>query len=529
MSIQQLPNAERDTQLIPFEFTNFGGGDNFDLPPTAIPVNASWDSQNVDFDKTTASKRTGYNTTALQVGGVSITVAGGSVRLIEEFFDTNNKQWIIIATNSKVYTFDVINSILTDRTPAVATNGVLTEAVVGVSFFGKYFVTNNVDQPYYWDGVAALFVYLTGTGAPQRAMTVKPFGAHLIWGGVRDSVLGEKPFRVVWSDFQNGLLYNAGDSASVDLEDTNDNIIAQEVVQNFMAIGREKSIWNCQFIGSPFFYRFDRKVDVDGIVGARLFIKTPLGLMGLSKNNIILYNGASVKYIGQGIINDLLQLSNKYIRNGHMIYNDLLSRVEVFVTGRTDGFIDRMYAYSILYATWRKIVYNNYIMASGKFKSTTFPVWTVAFPNNQFWVAFPIKWADLGASQLSPQVVYGDDIGKVYDKTGVANDNLVAIQGYFKSQVSELNYPGFKEVQVIELLVKGQVTGILTVNLLAYDDGFNITSYGPYTLDMTKVPVPKIYLNAQGRYFSLHILNNNLNETYEVRLARLYYNPRTTF
>jgi hypothetical protein len=186
-----------------------------------------------------------------------------------------------------------------------------------------------------------------------------------------------------------------------------------------------------------------------------------------------------------------------------------------------------MYGYSILYATWRKTVYNNFIMASGKYKNTTFPVWTVAFPNNQFWVAFPIKWADLGASQLAPQVVYGDDTGKIYDKNGVANDNQVAIQAYFKTQVSELNYPGFKEVQVIEFIMKGQASGILTVNLLAFDDGFNITTYGPYTIDMTKIPIPKIYLHAEGRYFSIYPVNNNLNETYEIRLARLYYKPRT--
>ena len=522
-------SVEKDTELVPFEFKEFSGGDNFDLPPTAIPQNASWDSLNVDFDRAVVSKRTGYNTTALQVGGVSITVSGGPVRLIDEFYDVNQKQWIIIATHTKVYTFDTTLLVLTDRTPAVPPNGVLTEAYVGASFFFKYFVTNNIDQPFYWDGVAALFVYLTATGAPLRAMTVKSFGAHLLWGGIKDSVLGEKPSREVWSDFQNGLVYNSGDAGSVDLEDTSDGIIAHEIIQNFLAIGRDKSIWNAQFIGTPFFYRFDRKVDVDGISGARLFLKTPLGIVGLSKNNVILYDGGVVRYIGTGITTDILQLSGRYIRNGHVVYNDGLYRIEIFVSSRPDGLIEKMYAFSVLYNNWRKISYNNYIMSAGKFKTTSLPVWTVAFPGNQFWVAFPARWADLGASLIYPQVVYGDDSGKIYDKTGIANDNLLAIQAYFKGQVSELGYPGFKEVQVIEFILKGQSPGFLTFNLLAFDDGFNQTVYGPYTIDMTKVPIPRIYLNAQGRYFSIYPLNNNLNETFEIRTVRLYYKPRTVF
>src|SRR2546430_2164922 len=445
-------SVEKDTELVPFEFKEFSGGDNFDLPPTAIPQNASWDSLNVDFDRAVVSKRTGYNTTALQVGGVSITVSGGPVRLIDEFYDVNQKQWIIIATHTKVYTFDTTLLVLTDRTPAVPPNGVLTEAYVGASFFFKYFVTNNIDQPFYWDGVAALFVYLTATGAPLRAMTVKSFGAHLLWGGIKDSVLGEKPSREVWSDFQNGLVYNSGDAGSVDLEDTSDGIIAHEIIQNFLAIGRDKSIWNAQFIGTPFFYRFDRKVDVDGISGARLFLKTPLGIVGLSKNNVILYDGGVVRYIGTGITTDILQLSGRYIRNGHVVYNDGLYRIEIFVSSRPDGLIEKMYAFYVLY-----------------------------------------------------------------------------IQAYFKGQVSELGYPGFKEVQVIEFILKGQSPGFLTFNLLAFDDGFNQTVYGPYTIDMTKVPIPRIYLNAQGRYFSIYPLNNNLNETFEIRTVRLYYKPRTVF
>jgi len=509
-------NFDIGTELKLFEYRDFGGGSNSELDPISIPPNACWDTKNTIFERGTAAKRIGY-------AAPFITGLVGQVQMIEEFIDNVQKQWVIIVTTKRVYVYDVAAKTTTDKTPTGGDlTGVLEEPVSGVVFFGKFFVTNYRDRPFYWDGGAGLFLYLTVTGAPLTALSMIAFQAHLIWFNIVDAVDGNKPFRAVWSDFQNGLVYNSGEAGAADLEDSSDAIIGVEFSSNFLAIGREKSIYTSQFVGSPFFYRFDRKVENNGIIATKSMVRTPIGIVGLSNANIISFAGAKEQLVGQSIIRDLLLLSNLFIKSAFAIYDDSEQKWKLHVSHRADGKPDTIYEYSTLYGTWAKHNFGHFITAVGKYKNKTFPLWT-DFPNP--WSTYSVVWGTPLTSSIAPQIVYGDENGNIYNKTPQFSDNGVAIEAYFNTWASELDYPGFKEVQIVQPIIKKQIVGSLTIFVFASDDGETFTQYGPYTVNMAVTPTPKIFPMVWGRWFYFRIFHNTLNQSFEIKKLRVFYMP----
>jgi hypothetical protein len=511
------------TELQWFEIENLEGGLIADLPVQNVPPVAVYDSLNVDFERRMAFKRGGY-------GAAWITGLTDPVCWIDEFIDATNKRWLIIVTTKRVYTYDIAGTTLTDRTPAAGTpllTGTITDPVSGCEFFNKYYVTNNRDKPMYWDGSAADFVYLTGTGAPERALCVAPFGSHLLWGNIKDTVDGEKYARVIWSDFQNGLVYDptAGtlEAGENDLEDTDDHVIGFERLGNILLVGRRKSFFECQFVGAPWFYKFSPAVKIYGLLATRTLKETPLGAIGLTNANVILYTGSREQLIGtEKITSYLSQLLLLNVNGAFAIFDDNEQKWKLFVSHRTDGIPDTMYSLSTQYATFSRHKFNNLITAVGKYTFATYPKWS-DFPNG--WGTYFNRWGDPLTGGISGQLAYGDYGGNIYNKTADFSDAGVAIPAYFKTGASELNYPGGKELAIIQFYLKKQVTGSINVYIHYSLDGENFLTYGPLPCDMTGTQFARVFAGVYGKFFSIGVEQNVLNEGFEIRKMRLGYMP----
>jgi len=510
-----------------FDLLNTGIPDLRKLPPNAI-----FDSINVFFDNGIIIKRTGYIVIQLNVAGDN-----SAIRWLDEWYDSTNQQHIMIITDTKFIEYNPNNNTFTDRTPVGGLFGLLSGPVSGYGFAGKYFMTNDVDKPFYWDGVAANAIFLTTAGAPTRASTVVGFASHLLWLNVNDAVLGYQPQEIVWSDFNNGLVYNSGDAAVVTIEDTNDVINAAEVMFNFLAIARDKSIYDSQFIGFPFFYRFDRRVEKDGIIAANTFRRTNQFVLGFSKNNnIIGFDGSNEQpYIGLPIKNDILNgivdvNAYKNIRGGWKSFYEIAqSRWHMLVSHRSDGVPNLEYQYSLASEPspiWSKHQYLDLVTALGTFTKQLAPTWNQL---TNAWNTYTIRWNDTTVSQLNPIILLGDSTGDLYQiAPNTYSDNGVAISAYFKFMLKDLGMPNWiKELNRLQFTLTKQSVGILTVHVFESDDGFDFTEalHSPWTLDMTKSIIPYVDVMAQGEFFYLKVEDNNINETFEIREIRASFIP----
>jgi len=488
---------------------------------TKMPKNSVQDSLNVRFLDGSVIKRPGYTT--------YLTGLTGRVRLIDEWYDANAVQHLIIATDTNVYEYNVATGVNTDRTPTGGLHGVTGSVYQGVGFYGKYFITNNVDQPLYWDGIAAKFVFLTTTGAPVKSQTVVAFSSHLLWLNVQDSVLGLQPQEIIWSDNQNGLTYNSGDAAVVTLEDTNDAIIGTEIVQNVLAIARQKSIYISQFIGFPFFYLFQRRVEKYGILATNTFKKTETNILGLDPNGVLAFDGANLDaYVGEPVKDDIIALvpQNPFISGAFATFDLTGIAWRLFVSSRVDGNPDTEYEFHDLFKCWAKHSYAVPITAIGSFKfGAQYPLWSQLTSG---WNTYQIHWNDPLTSALGPAILYGDMNGNIYITQTASNDNGQAINAFFKTIPSELELSGWiKELWRLQFILTQQTTGILTVHVYASDDGevFTEAATSPYTLNMANTPIPFIDVFATGCWFYLYVLDANLNETFSIREIRATYMP----
>ena len=532
MALQSAPVQEQD--IITYALNNFGGGLRYDLPSEKIPDNCVQDSLNTIFDAGQISKRFGYLSPIYTVADHS------KVRWIDEWLDGNQVRWLIIVTDTKMLSYNIATNTFTDITPVGGLTGNLGKAVHGAAFSGKivgvltflYFITNGVNRPFYWDGTAANAVFLNVTGSPVSAVTVAAFESHLMWFNVQDSILGNQPQEIIWSDFNDGLNYSSGDAAIVTLEDTNDAIISVEQIYSFLSVGRDRSIYTSQFIGFPFFYRFDRKVEKDGIFATNAFVRNNTTIIGLTKTGVISFDSSSESpYIGQPIIQDLIAgiidvSSSDLVGSTFAKFDQGENKHRTFISHRADGVPDTEYAYSVLYQNWSKHQYANLITAIGQFQGQYPYTWNL-LPNP--WNSYSILWSSIYKSGLIPIIVYGDNLGNIYFQFPTYSDAGTPITAFFKTKAFETQrHPDWiKELQRIQFILAKQLTGTLIIHVFKSDDGKNFieANNSPYTLDMSQSISPYVDISADGQWFYFHVIDANANEGYVIDEIRCGYVP----
>jgi hypothetical protein len=493
----------------------FSGGLNTDMPATKIPDDTVWDSLNVYFEHDSVLKRPGYKY-------LNTCPDNQPVRWIDEWFDSAGNQQVVIATNAHIYTWDISGNTFTDRTPLGGLTAIASVNFSGCAFAGKYFLTDSIDKPCYWDGVTATFTWLTTAGAPVSARDVIGYANHLMWFNVNDPTQGYQPQEVIWSDNKNGLVYNSGDAGAAILEDTNDVIIAVEMVTDYLAIARSNSIYLCSFVGYPWFYQFNRRIERYGAISTQAFIKTELSILGLSHNNICAFDGANLDpFIGQPIIRTLKSTfpSNQYIAGSYAVYDTNTNRWRLWVSSRQDGYTDTQFTYSTLYKNWsiQTSAPQDPITAVGFATYGHYPRWQDITTT---WANTPTRWSDSEGTLISPAMFFGDISGDIYLGNSGMDDNGQPILSHFKTKQSDMQMPGWiKELNRLQFILDPLSIGTLTIHVYQSDDGLNYTEAdnSPVTLNMNGNPTPFVDVFAVGSHFYLNIVHNNLAEWFSIR------------
>lgn len=512
--------------LVVFEANNFLGGLHYDLPAHKIPDNAVADSLNVIFDDGSISRRSGLQDFAYLP-------PGSPIRWIDEFYDKTGDLWMIFVTDSKMYVYNATDNGWNDVTPTEGLFGGVAYPVTGVGFYGYYFVTNDVDPPFYWQPGMANALNLTGTGAPLRATCVAAFFNHLMWFNVDDPNLGFQPQQVTWSDNQNGLVYNDGDAAVAQLEDTNDYITSCEMIFSYLCVARNKSIYVCEYIGYPYFYAFFRRVEKDGILATKSFRKNAFNIMGLSRENIISFDSSTeTPFVGEPIKKDLFSkiidpiAYTNVLGSPHAAFDQVAQKYRFFVSHRIDGEPDTEYAYSVKFQNWSKHQYAFPITALGSADVQSYLYWDVA---TRTWQSATVEWRNPSTSPLSPNMFYGDITGEVYSTLGNDyTDNGIGMPAWFVSKAYEFHHPDWiKELQRIQFIMSGSTKATFTVNVYSSDDGYNFNEApaSPVIMDGSQNPMPYVDVFCTGQWFQIMVTNNNPGQYFEIWNIRFSYEP----
>jgi hypothetical protein len=261
-----------------------GNSLNFEVDPEFLGLAQYQLATNVDMDRRSLKKRPGLATFFSGISGIPM--------LIQDFVDVTNTRWIMVATTTKVYTFQEASLVLTDRTPAGYSTAIQTSPAQGVTFQFKWFLTNGQGF-WYWDGVAATLLALPA-GSPQSGRALLPFGNHLqllnvvTSGGVAD------PYKIAWSDFLAGTVWTTGDALSVDIVDGNDAMMGAAFSGRTGVIFKTDSVWVETPIPSPLFYQFDRKSDYSGCIATATIANIPgMGVGHLWRDDYYVFDGVT--------------------------------------------------------------------------------------------------------------------------------------------------------------------------------------------------------------------------------------------
>ena len=533
MAVARRNTPATQNNLVIFEASNFMGGLHYDDPPNKISDNAVSDSLNVIFDNGNIARREGLWYWAYFE-------PGSPIRLIDEWYDQNGNQYMIVVSDSRAWAYDVAAGTWQNITPASqfpggiqTLYGDLAHPVTGQGFYGYYYFTNDVDPPMYWHPGMPQAEYLTGAGAPARATAVAAFFNHLMWFNVDDYTLGYQPQQVTWSDNQNGQVYNTGDAGIAQIEDTNDVITAVEMIFSYLCVARDKSIYVCEYIGYPFFYAFYRRVERDGIIATRSFQKNSFYVMGLTQENIIGFDGSTEQpYIGEPIRDDLFSgvldplAANDVLGSFHAKFDIAAQKYRLFTSHRVDGETETEYAYSVKFNNWSKHRYAFPITAIGTADVKSYMTWDEA---TRQWQVSTVQWRSPTSAPLSTNVFYGDMTGQVYSTLGQDyTDDGVSMDAWFVSKAYEFHHPDWiKELQRIQFIMSGSTKATLNCHVYSSEDGFNFHEAlnSPLIVDATSDPMPYVDVFCTGQWFQIMVEDINPGEYFEIWSIRFAYEP----
>jgi hypothetical protein len=506
-----MPSSWRE-----FVFDTFIGGYSSDLDPEMLPKNFLSAGQNIQYNKGLVSKRDGRQ--LFSAGPFTGTANGLWV-----FQLSGGTSYLLVVTTTNFYKYNVGAQTWTDITPVGGLHGTTTLAPQFITYNDKVYVTNGVDAIFYWDGVAANAVFVTGNGAPNACYAIMVFAGFFF--AIRPTV-GATLFgwRVMWSDFNNPTVFNSGQAGAVDLNDTAEQVMTAAVMGRWMSIYKTSTIYNTVFIGAPVYFDF-RRIDTPGISLRRSLVQIPmLGLFGFGRDDAYIFDQNQSRPIGKPVRQEILtkinwqgaDTANAWVRPdiGRVYFN-------VPFTATTP---DNAYSYSYIDGQW--MPEGPYVALAGIWAEFTSNLLVSQLTGIDSSYNLTIDQL----TRLNQRQPLTTDGTYIYYHAAVANDyatpSAIAINSSLTTAETALLQQDGEPVPctVYEIRVTANnVAGTVSVTLFASIGDGTYATYGPYTVTFTTSMVQRVPVEAYGERFSIKVANNNVNESFQVKQIALKY------
>lgn len=329
-----------------FKFETFIGGLNTDLDAEMLPKHFLAAGKNIQYNSAILSKRDGHSLFG------PVAPFAGTANGIFVFQKSSGAAFLLVKTTTNLYNYSVVSNTWLDITPPGIAPSAVGVAPQFVTWNDKVYCTDLTNPIITWDGAAATASLITGNGAPDWCTSLRPFTSYLF--AFRPQVAGVfYGFRAMWSDLGDATKWNTGQSGAVDLSDTAEQTQTADVFGRWMAIYKQRSIYNTSFIGLPVFFDF-RRLDTPGILARRTLVRIPnLGLFALGPDDVYVNDSTQARPIGKPIRQQLFSnLNYAAVDSAHAYVRPDLGRVYLNVPFGSAVTPDTTFAYSYLDGQW---------------------------------------------------------------------------------------------------------------------------------------------------------------------------------
>ena len=518
------------TRLKTFSIPSFKTGLNTATPPHLGEITSVRQAKNVKFSLLKAEKTHGYEK-------FDSAALSGTPHVIDNYYQNDGDTFLMVITNTKVYKYNTGTSDFDDITGGSLT-GTADQPSDSDVAFNKFYLTNGVDYPQFWDGTGNIAVVpgldasvgsdIEGGVSACKAKAIKGFANFLVLGNtLEDSV--EAPSRVRWSKYGDPTVWintaGAGQAGYADVGDV-DQIITMQRLKDYLVIYKERSIWIMQYVGPPAIFAFRRIVDGIGCV-------SPKGVASLTNSHV--FFGPDGIYAFDGV--SLTPLSDRI----NISFFTQLNQAKIQLLSAL--FVEE--DFEILFPFVRNgetvpteaLVYN---YVTGAYGFRDFPAVAVGYWTQQSslswhdfgtrtWDEISEYWDQKNLSAEGPLNLFADSSGYVYKINTVDTADGSDYEGYFTTKVLDFGDPRIiKRVQRLQLLVDREGDWDVQIYAAALENPYETPQYGnPKTLNLLSSNA-FVDLDLSGRYFVFKFRTPSKNQHFTFTGLNVYYVPRGT-
>jgi hypothetical protein len=509
-----MPILAQRTQ--PYTFQSFIGGymSKTDEDPLMLPKQYIAETSNCLVENGYVRKSLGW-LRLVQQGSMNGTLQG-----IYLYRTADAHEEVLCLTTTNLYKYDPTTGNLVDYTPTGGLSGSTQIAPQFLTWLDNVYITNGVD-PIMEHKLGTQATFLTAGGAPLAAMSICVFASQLFALAPTTSV-GYQSWTVLWSDFRNPAVWNAGQAGGVELDDTQEAIQAAEITDRWMAIAKTNTWYVTTYIGPPVWFDFRRR-DTDAVLCRRTLLRLPagLGLFALGPDDVIIFDGNNSTPIGKPIRKELFTTLNRLGLDTAVSYLDnLRGRVYLSIPTSTTLTPDLVYSYSYIDGPWMR-------EPGAVLGGASVDYYTDLLIDE---MVFSVDSYNVQIGQLykgrQQRVLTTDGTGLFVMGDYLAHDGR-AIDAFF---ITAAIAPGTQQdgtilpVTVMGILLEGNpLPGTTLVTLRAWWGNMNYRTYGPWPVSFTGPIQVLIPCEVSGSYFQVGVENSNLNEGFQIKQITLRY------
>lgn len=506
-----MPLIQQRTQ--PFVFQTFVGGytSTTDEDPLMLPKQYLSEVNNCLVENGYVRKALGW-LRLMNVGSFA-----GEAQGIYLFRTSADEEEVLFLTTTNLYVFDPVNNAFVDYTPVGGLHGSTSVAPQFITWLDSVFITNGID-PIIYHQFATQATFLTANGAPVSCGAIQVFASQLFAFSITDTI-GFHTWRLVWSDFRNPTIWNAGQAGGADLDDTQDGLQAAEIMDRWMAIAKVRNWYLTSFVGPPVWFDFLRR-DTDAVLCRRTLARLPsgLGLFALGPTDVIIFDGINSTPIGKPIRKELFTLLNRIGFDSAVSYRDDL-RGRMYLSIPTANITpDLVYTYSYIDGPWMREKFPVLGGASVDYR-TPLLIDEMVHPID----AYDIQIRDLYKSRQQ-RFLTTDGTGLFVAGDYLEHDGQPIDASFVTAAVA----PGVQQdgtvlpVTVMGILVEGNtMPGTMLLTLRAAWGNMQFTTFGPFQLSFTRSIQQLIPCEVSGQYFQVGIANATINEGFQIKQIML--------
>lgn len=365
----------------------------------------------------------------------------------------------------------------------LALNGQTIFQVVGITWppINVFIFTNGIDPVMQFDGLN--LVPLPGWGRVQSCRVLVPFHGFLIAGDVTEGGV-RIPQRLRWADQGNVQALVGGLSGFIDLQDTEDTILAMEELGPWIIIYRESSIMRRSYIGDPLQPFFDEYMITGvGIFGGGCVANAGASHVIAGDQGIFRYTGGyDIESVGDKIFDNLMGaqgiLNTSVSFLTFMFYVSELDEVWLFVATGQNTVPDTVYRYDQGNDAYYVRKFANQFIGFGFIEAFSGRTWQQAA---QAWNTDTSAWLSRAKQVQAPLTVLCDTAGNTYLYDFIAaTDNGAAIP--WSATTKDFESPTSK---IVFDAVYAKGTGSNVLVEISYDRGKSFIPIGTWNFGLT--------------------------------------------